>query len=89
MRVSEISKIYAIRFFQGIAESSTFVGTHYVLGSYVLNASSDIGGYPHLSFVHSWYKPGELGKRSGIFTSSGLVGTLYVELSDGPCTLQY
>lgn len=25
-----------------------------------------------------WYKPGELGKRSGIFTSSGLIGTLYV-----------
>jgi len=40
-----------------MAESSTFVGTHYVLGS--------------------WYKPAELGKRSGIFTSSGLVGTLF------------
>ncbi|KAF8192598.1 MFS general substrate transporter [Pholiota molesta] len=50
-------QIYAIRFFQGMAESSTFVGTHYVLGS--------------------WYKPKELGKRSGIFTSSGLVGTLF------------
>jgi len=40
-----------------MAEASTFVGTHYILGS--------------------WYKPGELGKRSGIFTSSGLVGTLF------------
>ncbi|THH16550.1 hypothetical protein EW146_g4092 [Bondarzewia mesenterica] len=39
-----------------MAESSTFVGTHYILGS--------------------WYKPGELGKRSAIFTSSGLAGTL-------------
>ncbi|KAF9008916.1 MFS general substrate transporter [Cyathus striatus] len=55
--VSSVEQIYVIRFFQGIAESSTFVGTHYVLGS--------------------WYKPAELGKRSGIFTSSGLVGTLF------------
>ncbi|KAF1811873.1 major facilitator superfamily transporter [Eremomyces bilateralis CBS 781.70] len=48
--------IMAIRFFQGIAESSTFVGTHYILGS--------------------WYTERELGKRSGIFTASGLVGTM-------------
>lgn len=48
--------IMAIRFFQGIAEASTFVGTHYVLGS--------------------WYTRGELGKRSGVFTASGLVGTM-------------
>ncbi|RDX53677.1 MFS general substrate transporter [Lentinus brumalis] len=54
---STVQQIYVIRFFQGIAESSTFVGTHYILGS--------------------WYKPGELGKRSGIFTSSGLAGTLF------------
>ncbi|KLO10248.1 MFS general substrate transporter [Schizopora paradoxa] len=52
-----VQQIWAIRFLQGIAESSTFVGTHYILGS--------------------WYKPGELGKRSGIFTSSGLAGTLF------------
>jgi len=26
---------------------------------------------------YRWYKPGELGKRSGIFTSSGLIGTLF------------
>ncbi|KAL5318829.1 hypothetical protein ACEPPN_013896 [Leptodophora sp. 'Broadleaf-Isolate-01'] len=49
--------IMAIRFFQGIAESSTFVGTHYILGS--------------------WYTGRELGKRSGIFTSSGLAGTMF------------
>ncbi|KAK0621985.1 major facilitator superfamily domain-containing protein [Bombardia bombarda] len=48
--------IMAIRFFQGIAESSTFVGTHYILGS--------------------WYTERELGKRSGIFTASGLAGTM-------------
>ncbi|KAK7470804.1 hypothetical protein VKT23_002222 [Stygiomarasmius scandens] len=55
--VHNVQQIYAIRFFQGMAEASTFVGTHYILGS--------------------WYKPGELGKRSGIFTSSGLAGTLF------------
>ncbi|KAI1789063.1 MFS general substrate transporter [Ganoderma leucocontextum] len=54
---TSVQQIFVIRFFQGIAESSTFVGTHYILGS--------------------WYKPGELGKRSGIFTSSGLIGTLF------------
>jgi len=55
--VHTVEQVYAIRFLQGLAESSTFVGTHYILGS--------------------WYKPSELGKRSGIFTSSGLVGTLF------------
>jgi ACS family pantothenate transporter-like MFS transporter len=54
--VQKPSSIMAIRFFQGIAESSTFVGTHYILGS--------------------WYTGRELGKRSGIFTSSGLAGTM-------------
>jgi len=48
--------IMAIRFFQGFVEASTFVGTHYILGS--------------------WYTQRELGKRSGIFTASGLAGTL-------------
>ncbi len=48
--------IMAIRFFQALFESSTFVGTHYILGS--------------------WYTEKELGKRSGIFTSSGLAGTM-------------
>ena len=49
--------IMAIRFFQALAESSTFVGTHYILGA--------------------WYTERELGKRSGIFTASGLAGTLF------------
>jgi ACS family pantothenate transporter-like MFS transporter len=48
--------IMAIRFFQSLFESSTFVGTHYILGS--------------------WYTKKELGKRSGIFTASGLAGTM-------------
>ncbi|KAJ3992821.1 major facilitator superfamily domain-containing protein [Lentinula boryana] len=61
--VTNVQQLYAIRFFQGMAESSTFVGTHYILGS--------------------WYKPGELGKRSGIFTSSGLAGTLFSGVLQG------
>ncbi|KAL7815832.1 major facilitator superfamily domain-containing protein [Trichoderma gracile] len=48
--------IMAIRFFQGIFEASTFVGTHYILGA--------------------WYTERELGKRSGIFTASGLAGSM-------------
>jgi ACS family pantothenate transporter-like MFS transporter len=48
--------IMAIRFFQGLAEATTFVGTHYILGS--------------------WYTERELGKRSGLFTASGLAGTM-------------
>ena len=54
--VNSPKSIMAIRFFQGIAESTTFVGTHYILGS--------------------WYTERELGKRSGIFTASGLAGTM-------------
>ncbi|KAK0384696.1 hypothetical protein NLU13_7174 [Sarocladium strictum] len=54
--VQRPQSIMAIRFFQGICEASTFVGTHYILGS--------------------WYTERELGKRSGIFTASGLAGTL-------------
>src|ERR1700753_585344 len=50
------TSIMAIRFFQGIAEPSTFVGTQYILGS--------------------WYTEHELGKRNGIFTSSGIAGTM-------------
>ncbi|KAA1466254.1 MFS general substrate transporter [Dentipellis sp. KUC8613] len=61
--VNNIHQLYAIRFLQGLAESSTFVGTHYILGS--------------------WYKPGELGKRSAVFTCSGLVGTLFSGVLQG------
>ncbi|KAL4765278.1 putative MFS pantothenate transporter [Aspergillus foveolatus] len=49
--------IMAIRFFLGVAEASTFSGTHFILGS--------------------WYTERELGKRSGIFTASGLAGQMF------------
>lgn len=50
-------QIMVLRFFQAAIESSTFVGCHYILGS--------------------WYKEDELGKRTAIFTSSGLAGTMF------------
>ncbi|KAI9574530.1 hypothetical protein HD554DRAFT_2034596 [Boletus coccyginus] len=34
-----------------------------------------------VALFNSWYKPGELDKRSGIFTSSGLAGTLLIHLA--------
>lgn len=55
--VSSPTGIMAVRFFLGIAEASTFSGTHYILGS--------------------WYTERELGKRSGLFTASGLAGTMF------------
>ncbi|KAA8642534.1 hypothetical protein EYZ11_012219 [Aspergillus tanneri] len=55
--VQNPQSIMAIRFFLGLAEASTFSGTHYILGS--------------------WYSERELGKRSGIFTASGLAGTMF------------
>ncbi|KAI5814186.1 major facilitator superfamily domain-containing protein [Pyronema omphalodes] len=55
-RVTSVSQIYIIRFFQGIFESSTFVGTQYILGS--------------------WYTSSELGKRTALFTASGLLGQM-------------
>lgn len=54
--VQRPQSIMAIRFFLGLCEASTFVGTHYILGS--------------------WYTERELGKRSGLFTASGLAGTM-------------
>ncbi|KAJ5100266.1 major facilitator superfamily domain-containing protein [Penicillium angulare] len=51
------TQVMVIRFFQAAIESSTFVGCHYILGS--------------------WYKTDELGKRTAIFTSSGLAGTMF------------
>jgi MFS transporter, ACS family, pantothenate transporter len=61
--VGHWKQIMVIRFFQSLFEGSTFVGTHYVLGS--------------------WYKDEELGKRTGIFTSSGLAGTLFSGVLQG------
>lgn len=44
-------QIYAIRFFQGIAESSTFVGTHYILGSYASSLHRLFPDYVGLTWI--------------------------------------
>lgn len=31
----------------------------------------------------SWYKPGEIGKRTAIFTASGLAGTMFSGIMQG------
>ncbi|KAK2760392.1 hypothetical protein FQN54_002462 [Arachnomyces sp. PD_36] len=55
--VNNPQQVMVIRFFQAVAEASTFVGVQYILGS--------------------WYKREELGKRTAIFTSSGLAGSFF------------
>lgn len=49
-----------IRFFQGMAEASTYSGAQYIIGS--------------------WYKPQEIGKRTGLFAASGMAGTMFAGL---------
>ena len=56
-KVTDFKQLCVIRFFQALFESSTFSGTHYILGN--------------------WYKDYELTKRSAVFTSSGLVGSIF------------
>lgn len=54
---NNFSQIAAVRFFQGMAEASTYSGTQYIIGS--------------------WYKPNEIGKRVGLFSASGMAGTMF------------
>ncbi|GMM37026.1 Fen2 protein [Saccharomycopsis crataegensis] len=56
-KVTSYRQLCVIRFFQAIFESSTFSGTHLILGN--------------------WYKETELTKRSAVFTSSGLIGSIF------------
>lgn len=56
-KVTNYRQLCIIRFFQALFESSTFSGTHFILGS--------------------WYKECELTKRSAVFTSSGLIGSMF------------
>ena len=61
--VTNTKQLFVIRFFQACMESATFVGTHYVLGS--------------------WYKFEELGKRTAIFISAGIAGTMFSGILQG------
>lgn len=56
-KATDYRQLCVIRFFQAFFESSTFGGTHFILGN--------------------WYKSEELTKRSAIFTSSGLIGSIF------------
>lgn len=56
-KVSSYKQLCVLRFFQALFESSTFSGTHFILGN--------------------WYKETELTKRSAVFTSSGLIGSIF------------
>lgn len=56
-KCTSTGQLCAIRFFQAVFESSTFSGTHYILGN--------------------WYREDELTKRTAVFTSSGLAGSIF------------
>lgn len=69
-KVHSYQQICAIRFFQAYFESSTFSGSHLILGSWY--NSEDIVD-PETGKVSA----SELTKRSAVFTSSGLIGSLF------------
>lgn len=69
-KVTSYKQICVIRFFQALFESSTFSGTHLILGSWY-NSEDTID--PLTGKV----KTSELTKRSAIFTSSGLMGSIF------------
>lgn len=69
-RVSSYKQICVIRFFQALFESSTFTGSHLLLGSWY-NAEDKVNEHTGLT------QSSELTKRSAVFTSSGLLGSLF------------
>lgn len=69
-KVTNYRQICVIRFFQAIFESSTFVGSHLILGSWY--NSEDI-----VDETTGKVKTSELAKRSAIFTASGLMGSIF------------
>ncbi|KAH0840074.1 major facilitator superfamily domain-containing protein [Lanmaoa asiatica] len=75
-----ISPIAIIQF-QRRAKRSTglpsFAHQFFMLTTLSSSTQSDFYRSTAVALFNSWYKPGELGKRSGIFTSSGLAGTLF------------
>lgn len=69
-KVHSYKQICAIRFFQAIFESSTFSGSHLILGSWY--NSEDI-----VNEETGKVQMSELAKRSAVFTGSGLLGSLF------------
>ncbi|GAA5865031.1 hypothetical protein JCM8547_007688 [Rhodosporidiobolus lusitaniae] len=66
---TKVSHLYAIKFFQGVFESSTFVGAHYILGSWYI--PSEIGRRAAI-FSAS-------GQAASLFSGS-LMARLYTDL---------
>ncbi|KAJ6547665.1 MFS general substrate transporter [Mycena capillaripes] len=70
---TNVRHLYAIRFIQGMAEASTFVGAHFIMVKMIpincFGLAKRIQG--------SWYKETELGKRGAIFSSSAQVATIF------------
>lgn len=69
-KVHSYRQICAIRFFQALFESSTFSGSHLILGSWY--NSEDI-----VNIDTGRVQTSELAKRSAIFTGSGLLGSIF------------
>ncbi|CDR37658.1 CYFA0S01e14334g1_1 [Cyberlindnera fabianii] len=69
-KVTNYKQICVIRFFQALFESTTFSGSHLILGSWY--NSEDIVD-PDTGRVQS----SELTKRTAIFTASGLLGSIF------------
>jgi ACS family pantothenate transporter-like MFS transporter len=69
-KVSNYKQICAIRFFQALFESSTFSGSHLILGSWY--NSEDI-----VNENTGKVQTSELAKRSAVFTGSGLLGSIF------------
>ncbi|KZT12858.1 MFS general substrate transporter [Laetiporus sulphureus 93-53] len=58
--------------------SSTVKTVHQLYAIRFLQGITEASTFAGTHYIlGSWYKTGELGKRSGIFTSSGLIGTLF------------
>jgi ACS family pantothenate transporter-like MFS transporter len=72
-KVTNWRQICAIRFFMALFESSTFSGSHLILGSWY-NAEDIVDE------ATGMVKSSELTKRSAVFTASGLLGSIFSNL---------
>lgn len=75
-----VQHVYVIKFFQGVAEGSTFVGAVSVplrsLVSRSMRRATPLTPLQHY-LMGSWYKETELGKRAAVFSASAQAATLF------------
>ena len=71
-------QVWGLRFVQGVFEASTFTGTH-VSHAQILQGSVSYWQY----VLGAWYKDGQLGRRSAVFTCSAQLGTLFSGVMQG------